>query len=563
LLLVVLGGLVPLAGGAAGAAPTGYVVVYKAGATLAQARAAVKAAGGTLVSENKAVGVATVVSNRADFVTRVMRQRALYGATRNRPFAATKAYNDSEWLRIERLTPAERRDGAARSGRAPARATESAEGGDPLASLQWGNEMIHATADGSYAVQQGDSRVLVGVIDTGIDGSHPDLPNFDAQLSRNFTTDIPTDPLGNEIDGPCEYPNCKDPADVDNNEHGTHVAGIIGAALNGLGTSGVAPGVTLVNLRAGQDSGFFFLQETVDAMTYGADIGVDVFNMSYFTDPWLYNCLDHPDDSAEEQAQQRTIREATQRAADYAFKRNVTLVSAEGNEATDTGHPTLDETSPDYPLGTEKSREVDNSCIDVPTESEGVLSISSLGPSGNKSDFSSYGVEQTTVSAPGGWFRDFFGTPQFRTPENMILSTYPQAIAEERGQLEPDGTPNDPFVVRDCQNGVCAYYQYLQGTSMASPHAAGVAALIVSEYGNKDGKHKGGLTMNPVQVEKILIRTAQEHACPDPRLVSYVNVGRPQSWDAFCEGSAEFNGFYGHGIVDALAAVSGGRGVGS
>jgi subtilisin family serine protease len=493
-----------------------------------------------------------------------MRQPALYGATRNRPFAATKAFTESEWLRIEKLTPAERRDGAARSGSAPARSTESSESGDPLASLQWGNEMVHATSDGSYAVQQGDSRVLVGVIDTGIDGSHPDLaPNLDVSLSRNFTTDIPEDPLGNPLDGPCEVPSCKDPADVDDGGHGTHVSGIIASALNGLGTSGVAPKVTLVNLRAGQDSGFFFLQETVDAMTYGADIGVDVFNMSYFTDPWLYNCLDHPDDSAEEQAQQKTIREATQRAADYAFKRNVTLVSAEGNEATDTGNPTLDETSPDYPLGTEKSRVVDNSCIDVPTESNHVLSISALGPSGNKSDFSSYGVEQTTVSAPGGWFRDFFGTPQNRVPENMILSTYPEHVALEEGGIDENGNVLSPFFVKDCDGDVCGYYQYLQGTSMASPYATGVAALIVSQYGNKDGQHKGGLTMNPVQVEKILIRTAQEHACPDPRTVSYVNVGRPASWDATCVGDAEFNGFYGHGIVDALAAVSGGRGEGN
>ena len=58
--------------------------------------------------------------------------------------------------------------------------------------------MIHATGKGSYKHQQGDTRVLVGIIDTGIDGSHPDIaPNFDASLSRNFTVDIPL------IDGDC------------------------------------------------------------------------------------------------------------------------------------------------------------------------------------------------------------------------------------------------------------------------------------------------------------------------------------------------------------------------
>ena len=554
-----LGSLVPLATSPAGASATSYVVLYKQGATIAQARAAVAAAGGTLVKENLAVGVATAITDRADFVSRVLRQDALVGATINRVIGSATALSGPEWMLVEKLTPEER--AGARAAKKPAPAPV---GEEPLANLQWGNAMIHATADGSYAHQLGDERVLVGVIDTGIDGSHPDIaPNFDAALSRNFTTDIPVDSLGNEIDGPCEDEpdaSCSDPANVDENEHGTHVAGIIGAALNGLGTAGVAPNITLVNIRAGQDSGFFFLQETIDAMTYAADIGVDVVNMSYFTDPWLYNCPNHPDDTPEEQAQQRTIIEATQRAADYAFKGNVTLVAALGNEATDLGNPTLDETSPDFPLGTEKSRAVDNTCLDVPAETNHVIGVSSLGPSGKKSGFSNYGVEQTDVSAPGGWFRDFFGTDQHRVPENMILSTYPESIAIEREQLEPDGTPNDPFVLRDCQDGVCAYYQYLQGTSMAAPHATGVVALIVSEFGKQDGRHKGGLTMNPVTVQKILFRSATDRACPEPRLVSYTNEGRPPSWDAFCEGEPEFNGFYGNGIVDALEAVEGNKG---
>ncbi len=56
----------------------------------------------------------------------------------------------------------------------------------------------------------------------------------------------------------------------------------------------MAPDVTLVNLRAGQDSGHFFLDPTLEAYTYAGDIGVDVINMSYFTDPWLFNCVDNP-----------------------------------------------------------------------------------------------------------------------------------------------------------------------------------------------------------------------------------------------------------------------------
>jgi lantibiotic leader peptide-processing serine protease len=90
--------------------------------------------------------------------------------------------------------------------------------------------------NGSYRVNQGSRQVLVGIIDTGIDGSHPDLrANFNRRLSRNFTTDIPL------IDGACEHPSCVDPADEDDNGHGSHTAGTVAAAVNGLGIAGVAP----------------------------------------------------------------------------------------------------------------------------------------------------------------------------------------------------------------------------------------------------------------------------------------------------------------------------------
>jgi len=121
-----------------------------------------------------------------------------------------------------------------------------------------------------------------------------------------------------DIDGPCEYASCVDPANEDDDGHGTHVASTIGSPVNGLGIAGVAPNVTLVNIRAGQDSGYFFLRSTLDALTYAGRIGVDVVNMSFYTDPWLYNCLDNPADSPAEQQEQRTVRIATQRAIDFA-----------------------------------------------------------------------------------------------------------------------------------------------------------------------------------------------------------------------------------------------------
>jgi subtilisin family serine protease len=549
---------VTTAGGGARAQETDYVVLYKEGASLASARQAVRAAGGAIVSENTAVGVATVRSTSASFASAVAGQSALAGAAQNRPVGYATPLERPTREQVERLSDAERAtvEAAATAGKPakPPKPPKQKPGDpDPLAGLQWNMAMIHATAGETYKKDPGKPGVLVGIIDTGVDASHPDIaPNFSHELSRNFTTDIP------DADGPCEVPSCKDPADVDEGGHGTHVAGIVGAALNGIGVAGVAPKVTLVNLRAGQDSGFFFLQPTVDALTYAADNGIDVVNMSYFVDPWLFNCASNPADSPAQQEEQRVIIEATQRALHYAHMHNVTLIASEGNEHTNLDNPTSDDISPDYPPGIEYHRDVDNSCLVLPTEGEHVISIGAVGPSGIKADYSNWGFEQTAVTAPGGYFRDYAGTPQNRQVGNLVLSTYPEQVAEEEGSLNPDGTPATPFVVRDCQGSVCGYYEYLQGTSMAGPHATGVAALIISRF----GKHVPGpgqqLTMDPDDVEKVLRASATDSPCPVPATIDYTIPGRdrPASYNATCEGTPELNSIYGDGVINAFAAVN-------
>ncbi|MGH9276508.1 MAG: S8 family peptidase [Acidimicrobiales bacterium] len=536
----------PGAGAAGSAGPEEYVVLYRAGASQTAARQAIRQAGGLVVRENTDVGVATVTSGDPDFLVRATAAGVIEGVAHNRVIGSVPPQSRPK-ADVERVREAV----ASRIGQsAPAAA---AAGPEPLAPLQWDMAMIRATSGESYAVQRGDRRVIVGIIDTGIDGAHPDIaPNFNGALSRNFTTDIPL------IDGPCADEldhSCADPPDVDEDGHGTHVAGIVGAAINGLGIAGVAPNVTLVNLRAGQDSGFFFLQQTVDALTFAADHGVDVVNMSFFTDPWLYNCPNNPADTPAEQAEQRTVIAATQRALDYAYAHNVTLIGAAGNENTDLGHPTIDNTSPDYPPGTATSRTVDNSCLVLPTEGHNVISVTALGPSMTKADYSNYGTEQAAVSAPGGYFRDRLGTPFHRTVANLVLSAYPESVGRANGDIDQNGAPTTPFVVRDCNAGGCAYYQYLQGTSMAAPHAAGVAAIAVSRVGVSDFR-QGGLFLPAATTQAVLERTATQHDCPTPRLQSYADVGRPPSFDAFCDGTRAFNGFYGYGIVDALGAAT-------
>jgi subtilisin family serine protease len=112
-------------------------------------------------------------------------------------------------------------------------------------------------------------------------------------------------------------------------------------------------------------------------------------------------------------------------------------------------------------------------------------------------------------------------------------------------------------VFKSCTpSGDCGYYTYLQGTSMAAPHATGVAALIVSRFGKRDPQHAGQLTLPPDRVEEILSESAAKQPCRVP-VESYANEGRGPEYDAPCTGTLDFNSIYGHGIVDALAAVTG------
>ncbi|GLY48886.1 serine protease [Lentzea sp. NBRC 102530] len=545
---------------AAGAAPattgpaTEYTVLLEQPGNRDFAIDAVEAAGGEVLRSNDAVGLLTVKAPANGFVEKVSASKEIVGAARTTPIGHAPAAKAAK-IKQDNV---EKENKGEKPNKAPAQQGSTA-GMDPLDGDLWGLNLVRSNI--ARAKQAGDKRVYVGILDTGVDGSHPDIaPNFNNELSRNFTVDIPNDSDGGVFDGPCEFRGCVDPANWDDGGHGTHVAGTIGAAANGFGISGVAPNVSLVNIRGGQDAGSFFLQPVVDALTYGADIGLDVINMSFYVDPWYMNCANDPTATAEEQLEQRTIIKSVQRALNYAHKKGVTLIGAGGNNHEDLGKPRQDVVSPNYPPGHARPRPVDNAtCLNLPTEGNHVISVSSLGPSTAKADYSNYGLEQTAVSAPGGYFRDGLGTPWYRTNENMILSTYPRNVAlaegaiDEAGNVTPDGLAAG--VKKAVQGDKVGYYQFLQGTSMAAPHAAGVAALIVSQYGKKDKKNPG-LTLDPDKVEKVLLKTATQRACPNPRTVSYVNVGRPAEFDATCEGDAKFNGFYGHGIVDAYGAVT-------
>ncbi|GAB3655555.1 S8 family serine peptidase [Actinocorallia lasiicapitis] len=525
-----------------------YVVLYAEGANLGTARSAVKAAGGTIVSENAELGVATVTSTNGSFIAAVKQKDALAGAAQDRAVAyVPKARkNENAAQAIEKVHGA---------GAAPSFAHDKKK--EPLAGLQWDMDQIELAK--AHKTELGSRKVSVGIMDTGVDAYHPDIKdNFDFDLSRNFTTDLPADANGNEVDGACaDDPDgsCEDPATVDENEHGTHVASTIASPINGEGITGVAPRSTIVNLRTGQDSGYFFLKPTLDALAYAADNGIDVVNMSYYIDPWLWNCVDNPADTPDQQYQQRTIIDSTNRALRYAHDRGVTLIAAAGNDFVDYTKTNFDGGSPDYatiPGEEAHDRDVPASCTSQPSEGDHVIPVSSTGVTTRKAYYSSFGNGYVAVAAPGG---DKVDNAAGKVDDKIgIWAAYPESVGRAAGTIDADGKPTVPFVIKQGKG----YYQSLQGTSMAAPHAVGVAALIVSRFGKRDRTY-GGLTLNPAVVEAKLKGTAVPHGCPTPATFTYnwfTRAGTPQSSTQTCEGTLTQNGFYGTGIINAANAVS-------
>jgi subtilisin family serine protease len=381
----------------------------------------------------------------------------------------------------------------------------------------------------AHAVTGGSPSVVVGDIDTGLDYKHPDLrQNVSDADSANCLSGAP-------VPGAA--------AANDDNGHGTHTAGTIAAASNGIGIVGVAPNVKVAGIKAGNADGLFFPEAVVCSFMWAGERHLDVTNNSYFADPYEYNCRND--------ATQRAIWKAEQRAIRYAEQQGVTVVASAGNDSDDVSHPTTDVTSPDDPPGTAVERDITNACVVVPLEVSGVVGVSATGSTQQgtsageyadnlKSFYSSYGVSAVDVTAPGG--DSVFFTPQ--SVNGRVLSTWPAQIPCTRRRQEP-GDVTYPTVV----------YCYLQGTSMAGPHAAGVAALIVSRYGDTNNPQNGKL--RPGQVAALLGQTADPQACPTllpPGYLSFTGVNSGAVQD--CQGGPGHNSWYGTGQVDALNAVT-------
>jgi lantibiotic leader peptide-processing serine protease len=396
---------------------------------------------------------------------------------------------------------------------------------EPLAPCQWDMDLIDATATQAWPFSTGKG-VSVGVIDTGADLTHPDVaPNLDVARSCSFLfTDTPT-ALPAEIGNG----NCANKAAVqDRNGHGTHVASEIAAPINGIGIAGVAPEAKTVALHACTVIGFCFADSVAAALRYAGDLRLDVVNMSLFADPYLFYCGND--------AAQRAILRSLQGAARYAQQRGVLLVSSAGNQVLDLRHPEIDTISPDWPPGTEEVRRVRNNCRVAPAELPGVVASSAVGPigiSGYTQGLASYSSIGGDVAAPGG---DYFAATG--SVQDAVIGAWTSTDGggtwDVFDQLTEIAFPG--LAVES--NG--ARWIFLNGTSMASPHTAGVAALMKQRHPN----------WGPGALKAAVLRTATPLSCP-PEWHPETPADTRE-----CSGGTT-NSFFGHGLVNAAAAARG------
>ncbi len=342
---------------------------------------------------------------------------------------------------------------------------------DPREGEQWDMTMIKA--DQANTITDGSRNVLVGVLDSGIDPNHPDLAaNVDAANSVNCV-----DAGRPDLSATGWNPTTS--------SHGTHVSGTIAAARNGVGIVGVAPNVRLASVKVVNDDGFIYPEYAVCGFVWAGLKHMDVTNNSYYVDPFEFYCDDQPD--------QHAAKEAVRRAVAWSTSQGVVHAAAAGNSGVDLANKTTDYGSPDD--STPVERTLNSGCSDIPTELAGVVTVSALSRVGTTlenrlSYFSNRGLGKIDVGAPG----------------RSILSTIPGG----------------------------GYAKY-SGTSMASPHVAGVLALMKSVHP----------TWTPAQLISTLRSQASDHVCGPPD----ANFG------AACIGTAANNSYYGEGVVDALAAV--------
>lgn len=296
---------------------------------------------------------------------------------------------------------------------------------EPYNGYLWNLRVIHADVTAAKGDMGAGARVAV--LDSGMDLVNPDLvPNINQGLAVSF------------VPGEVVQPQCTAPCF----NHGTHVAGIIAAAINNKGVQGVAPQAELVPVKVLRESGSGSFSWLVTGIEYAASIHADVINMS------LGAVFDVAQGGKNNQGL-GTLLSALNRAVNHATAAGVLVVSAAGNNGVN----------------------LNSSIMSIPAQSGNGMAISATGPYcqtdfDNFASYSNFGQSVVNLAAPGGGV-------------DCPFSTY---------YLD--------FVLSDSKGG----YFFAAGTSMATPHVSGVAALIVGKYGH----------IGPAAVRTILQNSADD-----------------------------------------------------
>ena len=295
--------------------------------------------------------------------------------------------------------------------------------------FNWGAVAMHARE--AEAVNVKRAPVTVAVVDSGVEDTHPDLEGR-VDTSRSVKCSV------NGVATQDFY------GWRDEFYHGTHVAGIIAANHNDIGIDGIAPEASIVAIEATNDNRLIYPEYVTCAFMWAASHGVDVVNNSYSMDPWVYWSPTDPEQAAGLEAATRSIK--------YAQDKGLAVIAAAGNEGVDIDNPTIDNGSPtDVPTPT-KNRAV-NGGIRVPSMLDGVAQVSAVGQAYNVKPGLSLGRAE---------FSNYGDTIDFAAPGDQIYSTVPLLFY-------PSG------------------YAVADGTSMATPHVSGIAALIKSVHPELSG----------------------------------------------------------------------------
>ncbi len=385
----------------AAAEPRTYVV--SAARWGAAQEAAVAAAGGLVTFQHDGAGLAIVTSENADFAAALSASGAVQSVDEDSVVQWQQPANNVE-LDEAAVNP---------------------NNDTYYTNIQWAPQSVEAPA--AWAAGYTGAGVRVAIIDGGIYSAHPDLAgNLDVAASRSF---VPGQPFNN---------------DTGTFWHGTHVAGIVAAIDNNTGVVGIAPGATLVGVKALHNGSGAF-SWIISAILYAATPlsagggGADIINMS----------LGAEFARGGGNTGAGPLVAAMNKAVNYADRNGVLVVSAAGNSALDLDHT--------------------GSVIAVPAQSGSGIAVSATGPEGfglgatnfrRISSYTNYGASAITVAGPGG---------DFALPGNAPCT-----------KLTASGSPvTIPCWAFDMVLSTSrAGYSWAAGTSMAAPAVSAVAALI-------------------------------------------------------------------------------------